>query len=116
MKLSGGQLDLRAPHNILLNTWARLGLIGLILHAALLLLGLLAAVTTTVRRLTPRIVWALVLVAFPIVALVGVILESPFGAIPYAFALGMAARATAAHKVDAYAPDSESATLSLNHA
>jgi hypothetical protein len=91
--LSGGIPGLRAPHNILLNTWARLGAIGLALQIVLLLFGIWAAVLA-VRYAGPTdaVAWVLVAVAIPCVAMVGVILESPFGALPYALGLGLLAR------------------------
>lgn len=99
--LSGGILSLRAPHNILLNTWARLGAVGLALQIVLLLFGVWAA-ALAVRRagLTDSIPWVLAAIALPIVAMVGVILESPFGALPYAVGLGLLARLAQSQPTD----------------
>jgi len=85
------QEDVRSPHNYLLNTWARLGLLGLGLVLGLLLAGL--RLSRLVARHAPRIrdddVLAMLLVAsVPVIAVVGVVLESPFGALPYFWAVG----------------------------
>jgi hypothetical protein len=85
------QEDVRSPHNYLLNTWARLGLIGLIIVLGLLFAGLRLArlVATHTPRVRDDDVLAMLLVAsIPVVAVVGVVLESPFGALPYFWALG----------------------------
>jgi len=91
------QEDVRSPHNYLLNTWARLGLVGLILMLGLLVSGLRLArlVARHARRVRDDDVLAMLLVAsIPVAALVGVVLESPFGALPYFWALGhLSARA-----------------------
>lgn len=87
----------RHPHNYFLNTWARLGLFGLALTLAMMAAAVRLAVLV-VRR-SPALrdpdVLAIMLVAsLPTVAAVGVILESPFGVIPYFWALGhLSARA-----------------------
>jgi len=91
------QEDVRSPHNYLLNTWARLGVVGLAFVLGLLISGLRLA--RLVARRAPRVrdddVLAMLLVAsIPVAALLGVILESPFGALPYFWALGhLSARA-----------------------
>jgi O-antigen ligase len=81
----------RSPHNYLLNTWARLGLVGVGLVLGLMIAAL--RVARLVARHAPRVrdddVLAMLLVAsIPVVAFVGVVLESPFGALPYFWALG----------------------------
>ena len=81
----------RAVHNYVLNTSARLGIIGALLEVAIGLLALVAAL-----RLTARVTEApdldllagLLIIAIPVVSLLGVVLESPFGAIPYFWAVG----------------------------
>lgn len=95
--LGSTQEDVRSPHNYLLNTWARLGLVGLVLVLGLALAGLRLA--RLLARHAPHIrdddVLAMLLVAsIPVVAVVGVVLESPFGALPYFWAVGhLSARA-----------------------
>ncbi|GAA5111442.1 hypothetical protein GCM10025762_20530 [Haloechinothrix salitolerans] len=88
---SGTREDVRSPHNYLLGGWARLGLVGLALLLALTVLGWRLAVV--VGRRAPRLndvdVLAIMIAAgMPGVALVGVMLEAPFGALPYYWALG----------------------------
>lgn len=91
------QENVRSPHNYLLGTWARLGLIGVFLVLALLIAGLRLA--RLVAKHAPHVrdddVLAMLLVSsIPVVAFVGVVLESPFGALPYFWALGhLSARA-----------------------
>ncbi len=83
--------DVRAPHDYLINTYARLGLLGVGLFLWLLV-GLLLAGSR--RFLTPfryteaDLLCACILVTLFSTSLVGVILESPFGAIPFFWAAG----------------------------
>lgn len=81
----------RSPHNYPLGTAARLGVLGLLLVLALTV----AAVVTSWRVLrTPGehtaldVLAAGATVGLPIAAALGVILESPFGAVPYFWAIG----------------------------
>lgn len=81
----------RAVHNFELNTWARLGLVGVILFTSILLVGLVAAVRLLARSYEPPILdllAGLLVVGIPVTALLGVVLESPFGAIPCFWAVG----------------------------
>ena len=91
------QEDVRSPHNYLLNTWARLGVVGLLLILAMIVAGLrlVRVVARRAARIRDDEVLAMLLVAsIPVAALVGVVLESPFGALPYFWALGhLSARA-----------------------
>lgn len=96
LELSGGAshyegttyTGVRAPHNYLLNTYARLGLIGL----ALLLWLVSVAAWTAWRALRDRsslsLMLAGLLTAIFVTSQVGVILEAPFGAIPFWWAVG----------------------------
>ncbi len=88
---SGTREDVRSPHNYLLGGWARLGLVGLALLLALTVLGwrLAAVVGRRASQLSDVDVLAIMIAAgMPGVALVGVMLEAPFGALPYYWALG----------------------------
>jgi O-antigen ligase len=92
-KLLGSDLaqDVRAPHNYLVNSGARLGIFGLFIVIGLLITGLRLALTLarTDPDLTNMDVLAVLCVTvLPVGALFGVILESPFGAIPFFWALG----------------------------
>ena len=91
------QEDVRSPHNYLLNTWARLGLVGLLLTLGIIVCGLRLArlVARNASSIRDDDVLAMLLVAsIPVAALVGVVLESPFGALPYFWAVGhLSARA-----------------------
>jgi hypothetical protein len=81
--------DLRAPHNFFLGTWAHLGLLGLALLVLIVILGVRFAVA--IRRLPMNdvdLLAALLVIAMPLIAGVGVVMESPFGAIPFFWALG----------------------------
>jgi O-antigen ligase len=79
----------RSPHNYLLGTWARLGLAGLLLAAAIMTVGVVAAVRALREPPTAlTVVAAGCLIALPLVAMLGVVLESPFGAVVYFWAIG----------------------------
>jgi O-antigen ligase len=81
--------DLRSPHNFLLTAWARLGLLGFAVVTLIFAVGLrLAAQVRKMPMTDIDLVAGLLLVSLPIAALTGVVLESPFGAIPYFWALG----------------------------
>jgi hypothetical protein len=89
--LGGPNPDVRSPHNYFLGTWARTGLVGLCLDALVIVGGLHLAIS--LRRRAPElsdvdILAIMAAVALPVAASVGVILESPFGALPYFWALG----------------------------
>lgn len=89
--LGGANSDVRSPHNYYVGSWARLGLIGLALVSVITLCGLWLAVLVT-RSANPLndvdVLAILVVAGLPIAAAVGVILESPFGAVPWFWALG----------------------------
>lgn len=83
--------SVRAVHNFGLNTWARLGLVGVLLEGLILLLSLVAAVRLSMRVVDPPLLdvfASLLVVVIPVVAFLGVVLESPFGAIPFFWAAG----------------------------
>ena len=84
------QGDIRVPHNVLLNVYARLGLIGLGLFVAVLVQWLRAAWVHVFRRRYDQLSVTYVLVSGTlfVTALFGVILESPFGAVPFFWVLG----------------------------
>jgi O-antigen ligase len=88
--LGGTFEDVRQPHNFLINTWARLGLIGLAIIIAMIAVGVrLAALVSRSRSLDDvDLAAVLVVTGFPVAACYGVVMESPFGAIPYFWALG----------------------------
>lgn len=87
LRLQGpGDVGVRAPHSFILNTYARLGVVGLALLGWLVF----AAARATRRAgdelaLTALLVCATLLVT----SLVGVVLEAPFGALPFFWALGL---------------------------
>ena len=81
----------RAIHNFAINTWARLGAVGLLLTIAIALLAVAAATRLCSRSVTPPgldLLAAMLVIAIPVTALFGVVLEGPFGAIPYFWAVG----------------------------
>jgi O-antigen ligase len=87
--------DVRSPHNYLIGVFARLGLAGMLLGALLLAGAALAAIRALAGPVgTPTALAALLVLALPVTALLGVVLESPFGAIPYFWAVGQLARHT----------------------
>ncbi|MGW1030141.1 O-antigen ligase family protein [Streptomyces sp. NPDC002577] len=91
LPLGGRTIGLRSPHNYLLTTFARLGFVGLTAIAALLM-TLIAVVIRTVWSVVPDELEALsmlLVIAILIAAMVGVVLESPFGALPFFWAAGI---------------------------
>lgn len=80
----------RAPHDYWLNTWVRLGAVGVALSIALALLAMVAAVRSLWggAAALPDVIAAALVLTLPLPASLGVILESPFGAVPYFWALG----------------------------
>lgn len=85
----------RSPHNYVLGTGARLGIGGALLVLALMAASVIAAwrVLRTPADLTALdVVAAAVTAGIPVAAMMGVILESPFGAVPYFWAIGHLAR------------------------
>jgi hypothetical protein len=86
----------RSPHDYVVGTFARVGVAGALLAAFMLLAGFAAAMRALVAfRGTTTTLASLVLLTLPVVALLGVVLESPFGAIPYFWAVGQVARSLA---------------------
>jgi O-antigen ligase len=89
--LEGTQYEnVRSPHNFLVGTVARLGLIG----AGLFVLVWLSALMV-IRRQQVAIgadplatTAALLVVTLPVIAMIGVVLEGPYGAVPFWWAMG----------------------------
>lgn len=81
----------RAPHNYWLNTYVRLGVVGLVL--------VICVVYQTIKQIVRRVqageldrlgmIAGLVVVSLLVPASLGVVLESPFGAIPFAWCAGV---------------------------
>jgi hypothetical protein len=81
--------NVRSPHNYLVGTLARLGVFGGLLALLVIVFGWALAMTTLRTDPGPlTTLAALVALAMPVVALLGVVLESPFGALPYFWAIG----------------------------
>lgn len=84
-------IDTRSPHNYLIGSLLRLGLVGACLIIALLVrIGM--AIVRNLDRLpddTLPFLAAMIAVAMVPAALVGVILESPFGAVPFFWSVGL---------------------------
>jgi hypothetical protein len=87
--LGGSDEDVRQPHDYLVNTWARLGLVGLGMVAIILLIGLRIAVR--IGRLPGLggvdVMAIAIATGMPVAGFYGVVLESPFGALPFWWAL-----------------------------
>ncbi|MFI1076044.1 O-antigen ligase family protein [Streptomyces puniciscabiei] len=87
----GRGMGVRSPHNYLIGAFARLGIAGLTVVAALLT-SLMTVVVRTVRSGPPDELTSfcvLLVISLLIVALLGVILEAPFGAAPFFWAAGI---------------------------
>lgn len=83
----------RSPHNYWLGSYARLGLIGLIVLLGVVAVGCTAAwrqLNRPVVRDDLGLIAALLTFGFLPVATLGVVLESPFGAVPWFWAIGVA--------------------------
>jgi hypothetical protein len=87
----GGFDALRSPHNYFIGTYARLGLVGLGLLVLLLLAAGRAALgCVRMTAAEPVLLFALVFpVALGVCGAFGVELESPFGAVPFFWCLGI---------------------------
>jgi hypothetical protein len=93
--------DVRSPHNYVIGTFARLGTIGGLLALLLIATAFYSAVRVLLGRPGPATTLAsLVLLALPVTAMLGVVFESPFGAIPYFWAVGQVARAHVASRTE----------------
>jgi O-antigen ligase len=84
------QGDIRVPHNILLSYYARLGLIGLLLFTLVICAWLRASwsALTAPRRDEVSVAYVLITATLLLTSFVGVVLESPFGAVPFFWATG----------------------------
>jgi O-antigen ligase len=87
----GQPAGLRSPHNYLLTTFARLGIVGLVTVSALIIMLLTVAIRTACAGRPDDLTSLCVLLVIAIlsVAMFGVILESPFGAAPFFWAGGI---------------------------
>jgi O-antigen ligase len=101
----GETLGVRSPHDFLIGTYARLGLVGLLLQLVLVASGYLLAWRTARSANVPALdqLAALLVVALPVAAAVGVVLESPFGAVPYLWGFGVLVASVGARRRDAAA-------------
>lgn len=85
-----GNESVRSPHNFWLGTWARTGYVGLTIMVMLFIVGLRIAylVVRTGQANDVDVIAVMLVVSLTITATVGVVFESPFGAVPYFWALG----------------------------
>lgn len=82
----------RSPHNYFLTVFARLGLLGLAVIAALVAVVLAAAMRELRARHRPDELTSMcvfVVMSLFVIAMLGVVLESPFGAVPFFWAGGV---------------------------
>lgn len=88
--------DVRSPHNFLIGTFARTGLVGVALVATVLLLAVRHSLRLTSRREGApdelRVLAGGYVLATLVTAAVGVTLETPFAAVPFYFFLGVLLR------------------------
>lgn len=100
MDQSNTERPLRSPHNIAVNLFARTGVIGVVLWVVMLGVWLYSVLRGIDRALragktaeSDRLLWMCTYaVTILVVALLGVVLESPLAAIPFFLLLGMAVR------------------------
>jgi O-Antigen ligase len=81
----------RSPHEYVLGSWARLGYLGLVPLLAVCFGALRRAWRFWPDRDELELFTALTVTALLLVALVGVVLESPFGAVPFFWSVGILA-------------------------
>lgn len=88
--LKGGiYTGVRAPHNYLINTYARMGVVGLLVLLAAFATVLRASTGLLRRPLLPLSLLAITLfLSMIVISIVGVVMESPFGAVPAFWAAG----------------------------
>lgn len=81
----------RSPHDYWIGSFARLGAFGLALLLASVVAGLVVVVVarSAIAREPTAFICAVLLVAIVPVASLGVVLEAPFGAVPFFWALGV---------------------------
>ncbi len=92
LRLQGPEdTGVRAPHDYPLNTYARLGLVGLAVLAWTVLAGCVAGARLVYRRRPSagELTWLTIFATLLTASIVGVILESPFGAVPFFWSLGL---------------------------
>lgn len=82
--------EVRSPHNFAVSLFARLGLVGVVL-GVLLAATVVGAAGSQLRRGLDALseLCLYLLAALGVTSLVGVVLESPFGAIPFYWSLGV---------------------------
>jgi hypothetical protein len=85
------QDTVRSPHEYFLGSWARLGLLGLLPLLAVCLGALRRAWRFVPDRDELELIASLLATTLLVVASVGVVLESPFGAVPFFWAVGILA-------------------------
>lgn len=84
--------NVRSPHNYVVGTLARLGVAGALLAMLIIVLGWGLAVSRLRRPCGAITTLAATLcLALPVIALLGVVFESPFGALAYFWAVGQLA-------------------------
>lgn len=81
----------RSPHDWFIGSFARIGLLGLVLQVGSLVTALAIIVRARTRIAQERLAFvsAMIVVAIIPVASLGVVLEAPFGAVPFFWALGI---------------------------
>lgn len=91
--VGSNQTDVRSPHELFLTIYARLGWVGVLLFAAVMLAFAWQAVAARARARQDDLVLLAIVVplALFIAALAGPSLEGPYGAIPFWWGLGILA-------------------------
>lgn len=89
--LEGDYQGVRSPHNYLVGLVARLGLVGLVLWLAIVAIALrrLWRGRVSVASSDTGLLCLLMCVGLTLAAMMGVVLESPFGAVPTYWGLGV---------------------------
>lgn len=82
--------SLRAPHNFVLNSWAHLGIVGVFLFLLCCICFVLSSLPRhrVKNNQSASYLFSLIPIGLLVPSLFGVILEAPFGAIPFWWAIG----------------------------
>lgn len=100
-KVNSETTQVRSPHNFLLGTFARLGIVGLVLLLLVLVITLKQFIYLNKQKELNQLVFLgfLIFISVTAPSLLGVVFEAPFGAIPFWWGIGLIAGAYASEKL-----------------
>lgn len=100
-KVNSETTQVRSPHNFLLGTFARLGIVGLLLLLLVLVITLKQFIYLKKQQEFNQLVLLgfLIIISSAAPSLLGVVFEAPFGAIPFWWGIGLIAGGYASEKL-----------------